>query len=250
MTVFIVNRFKAKTIIRRLRNSLNRKIVAHRWKKVFAQRTTKDIFTMIYQEELWKGSESVSGYGSGIKYTENLQKTIIEIVNNFKIVSILDLACGDFNWMRYVVDKIPSSYLGVDIVNSLIEKNKLKYENDKVKFTTLDVVNDEIPSANLVICRDVLFHLPNEDILRIINKIVDSPSKYLLITNHIAMETDSFENIDISTGDFRRIDLFKPPFNLPKSFILNIDDWLYPDPPRTMILFVVDQLRKEWKIVK
>ena len=245
-----MNRINPKALIRRLRASLNRKIVVRRWRKVFKQRSTKDIFTMIYQEELWKGSESVSGYGSGMKYTENLQKAIVEIVNNFKIVSILDLACGDFNWMRYVVDKLPSSYLGVDIVVSLIEKNKLKHESDNVKFTTLDVINDEIPSANLVICRDVLFHLPNEDILRIINKIVDSPSKYLLITNHIAMETDSFENTDISTGDFRRIDLFKPPFSLPKSFILNVDDWLYPDPPRTMILFEVDQLRKEWKLVK
>ena len=245
-----MNKINPKALIRRLRASLNRKIIARRWRKVFKQRTTKDIFTTIYQEELWKGSESVSGYGSGMKYTENLQKAIVEIVNNFKIVSILDLACGDFNWMRYVVDKLPSSYLGVDIVVSLIEKNKLQHESDRVKFTTLDIINDEIPSANLVICRDVLFHLPNEDILKIINKIVDSPSKYLLITNHIAMETDSFENTDISTGDFRRIDLFKPPFSLPKYFILNIDDWLYPDPPRTMILFAVDQLRKEWKFEK
>lgn len=245
-----MNKLKPKAILGRLRASMNRKVVAHRWRKVFAQSTAKDVFTMIYQEELWKGSESVSGYGSGIKYTENLQETIVEIVNNFTIVSILDLACGDFNWMRYVVDKIPSSYLGVDIVDSLIEKNKSKYQNDKVKFTTLDIVNEEIPSADLVICRDVLFHLPNEDILRVINKIVDSPSTYLLITNHIAVGNDSFENIDISTGDFRRIDLFEPPFNLPKSFILSVDDWLYPDPPRTMVLFEVDQLRKEWKLVK
>lgn len=135
-------------------------------------------------------------------------------------------------------------------MDSIIEINKLKHESYKVKFATSDVVNDEIPSADLVICRDVLFHLPNEDILQIINKVVKSSSKYLLITNHIAVETDSFENLDISTGDFRRIDLFRPPFSLPKSFILSIDDWLYPDPPRNMILFEVNQLRKEWKKVK
>jgi SAM-dependent methyltransferase len=245
-----VNKINPKAVFRGLRASLNRKIIAIRWRKVFKQRTTKDRFTIIYREKLWKGSESVSGYGSGFEYTKNLRKTIVDIVNNFKIVSILDLACGDFNWMRYVVDKIPSSYLGVDIVDSLIQINKLKYETDKVNFATLDVINDDIPSANLVICRDVLFHLPYEDILKIINKVVKSPSKYLLITNHISMENDHFENIDISTGDFRRIDLFKPPFSLPKSFILNVEDWLYPDPPRAMILFEVDQLRKEWKLVK
>lgn len=250
MRNFTLNKSNPRVLVRRLRASLKRKIVAHRWRKVFKQKTTKDRFTIIYQEELWKGSESVSGYGSGLTYTENLRKMIVEIVNSFKIGSILDLACGDFNWMRYVVDKIPAYYLGVDIVDSMIEKNRLNYETDKVKFTTLDVVNDEIPSADLVICRDVLFHLPNEDILRIINKVVKSSSKYLLITNHIAEETESFENIDISTGDFRRIDLFRPPFNLPKSFILSIGDWLYPDPPRNMILFEVEQLRKEWELVK
>ena len=250
MRDFTLNNIYPKVIVRRLRASLNRKIIAHRWRKVFKQRTTKDRFTIIYQKELWKGSESVSGYGSGLKYTENLRKTIVEIVNRFKIGSILDLACGDFNWMRYVVEKIPASYLGVDIVDSMIEINKLKHESYKVNFTTLDIVNDVIPSADLVICRDVLFHLPNEDILRIINKVVKSSSKYLLITNHIAVDTDRFENIDISTGDFRRVDLFRPPFSLPKTFILSIDDWLYPDPPRNMILFEVDQLRKEWNLVE
>lgn len=250
MMDFFVNKMNWKALVHRLRASLNRRIVANRWRKVFKQRTTKERFTMIYHEKLWKGSESVSGYGSGFEYTKNLRKTIVDIVNNFKIVSILDLACGDFNWMRYVLDKTPSSYLGVDIVDSLIQINRVKYETDKVKFATLDIVNDDIPSANLVICRDVLFHLPNEDILRIINKVVESSSIYLLITNHIAMEDDRFENIDISTGDFRRIDLFKPPFSLPKSFILNVEDWLYPDPPRSMILFEVDHLRKEWKLVK
>jgi len=239
-----------KVLIRRLRAKIIRKIIAHRWRKVFKQRTTKDKFTTIYQVKLWKGSESLSGYGSGFVYTENLRETIVQIVNDFQVMSILDLACGDFNWMRHVVDKITSSYLGADIVETIIEKNKEKYENDRVKFTTLDIVEDEIPSADLVICRDVLFHLPNESILKIINKIVESSSKYLLITNHVATETDSFENTDISTGDFRRIDLFKPPFSLPKSYILDVEDWLYPDPPRAMILFKVSQLRKEWNLAR
>lgn len=176
-----------------------------------------------------------------------MRSKLVQILSRFEIDSILDLACGDFNWMRKVLENSSLTYLGVDIVEPLIEKNKLNFENDKIKFKVLDVLEDDIPGADLVICRDLLFHLPNKDILKIISKVVHSSSRFFLVTSHLTLEANKFENIDIKAGDFRRIDLFKTPFNLPECYITSFEDWLFPDPPRNMILFDIDRLRKEWK---
>ena len=50
--------------------------------------------------------------------------------------------------------------MGVDIVSELIEKNKIKYSRKKnFDFKFLDLTKNKIPSADLIICRDLLFHL-------------------------------------------------------------------------------------------
>ena len=37
---------------------------------------------------------------------------------------------------------------------------------------------------------------------------------------------------DISTGDFRFIDLFSKPYNFPSDPLYVIEDWIAPDPER------------------
>jgi hypothetical protein len=54
--------------------------------------------------------------------------------------------------------------LGADIVKDLIDINKKKYENEKIKFMKLDIKYDKLPDSDLMICRDCLFHFSNKDI--------------------------------------------------------------------------------------
>ncbi|MDA9168886.1 hypothetical protein N9O05_02895, partial [Pelagibacteraceae bacterium] len=44
-----------------------------------------------------------------------------------------------------------------------------------------------------------------------------------LLTSHLNTE-HKFENKDIVTGDFRKIDLFSKPFNFEKNYIYSFDD--------------------------
>jgi len=197
---------------------------------------------------MWKGSESVSGYGSGVDYTRNLRNQLKSIIRDYEVSSILDIACGDCNWIKEFFNQDGLKYVGIDIVKPLIARNESLFRSHQVKFLNLDVTNSEIPFADLVICRDLLFHLPNKEILKVLRKVVNSSSKYLLITTHPRNPLDDFNNVDIPGGDFRRIDLFAKPFFLPQSKILSFEDWMPPDPPRLMVLFEIKVLKATWRL--
>ena len=90
-------------------------------------------FNLIYKTNFWSSNESVSGYGSELKNTINIEKEIINIIKKYQIKSILDAPCGDFNWVKNVLDK-DLTYIGGDIVQEIIDKNIKKFKNDKLDF--------------------------------------------------------------------------------------------------------------------
>jgi len=81
-------------------------------------------FDKIYESAYW-GAEHLSGSGSTIEATELVRKVIEKTVEDFRIRSIVDVACGDMAWMPLVLDNLKTrginlDYLGCDIVASLI----------------------------------------------------------------------------------------------------------------------------------
>lgn len=124
------------------------------------------------------------------------------------IVSVLDIPCGDFHWMQNA-DLSKISYTGADIVEPLIAKNAEKFSKDNIQFKVLNLINDPLPAVDLIIVRDCLVHLSYEDITNAIKNIKLSGSKYLLATTF----TDFRLNYDITTIDWRRLNLQIKPFN-------------------------------------
>ena len=56
-----------------------------------------------------------------------------------KITSVLDIPCGDFNWMQKV-DLSNIEYIGADIVEELIKKNIEIYEGkNNLRFKVLNL---------------------------------------------------------------------------------------------------------------
>jgi cyclopropane fatty-acyl-phospholipid synthase-like methyltransferase len=199
-------------------------------------------FNLIYRTNYWNSKESISGPGSTLIYTENIRKELPIIFKKFSIKSILDIPCGDFNWMRYVLISCNVSYTGADIVSKIIKNNTSLYSCDKINFTILDLTSDFLGTYDLIICRDIFFHLSFNDIFNSLENIIKSRSKYVLITSHI--KSDSFYNHDISSGDFRRLNLFAPPFNLPEDkLIYRFDDWINNFPEREMCLWEINDLK-------
>ena len=83
---------------------------------------TSDVFQKIYREQGWLSSESVSGWGSELRNTEQIIRELPGFLRRFGITSMLDVPCGDFNWMRFV-DLDGIDYIGADIVPDLIAAN-------------------------------------------------------------------------------------------------------------------------------
>ena len=91
----------------------------------FTGKSPKVVFTEIYHENYW-GAESVSGQGSSKDLTRNSIKIINDIIKDFKVKYVLDLPCGDFNWMHHT-DLNNVQYIGADIVKEIIDRNKMAY---------------------------------------------------------------------------------------------------------------------------
>jgi 2-polyprenyl-3-methyl-5-hydroxy-6-metoxy-1,4-benzoquinol methylase len=182
----------------------------------FNKRSPNEVFKEIYKTNKWKSSESISGTGSEIIQTKLLMKELEKLFNELKIKSVLDIPCGDFNWMQHV-DLSKVDYTGADIVEDLIKINSEKYkERTNVNFKTLNLINDALPKCDIIIVRDCFVHLSYADIFKAIKNIKLSGCKYLLTTTHTNFNT----NFDILTGDFRRINLQKKPFSFPEPILI------------------------------
>jgi hypothetical protein len=214
---------------------------------LFKFKSNKKKFTSIWKTNYWNDSESLSGPGSNLSYTENIRKELPILFNKFEIKSIFDAPCGDFFWMKKVIYDSDIQYLGGDIVNELVFLNNQRFSSDNISFIEFDITIDKYPECDLWICRDVFFHLSNKDIFLALEKFSNSNIKYILTTTHFP--SYSWKNSDINTGSFRLIDIFQKPFSFPSNNVLyRFDDYTEPHPPREMCLFsrneIVDLVNK------
>lgn len=207
---------------------------------IFRYADPASIFTRIYETKWWGGGESASGTGSTIAYTERLRAELPKLLKEFGIASVFDAPCGDFHWMRLVIESTDIDYLGGDIVPQLIRRNSEGLNVHRARFIVTNIISDDFPQADLWICRDCLIHFSFKDILATLENFSRSEINYLLTTTHL--NHSGFLNTDIRTGDARLIDLFSPPFNLPLDCEVRIVDWLPPDVPREMVLFSRQQI--------
>ena len=183
-------------------------------KKIFSHKTIKDKFTYIYSSQYWPSKESVSGPGSEIVNTKNIRKEIIKLIQKYNIKKFLDIPCGDFNWIKNIIDK-NIEYIGGDIVKDLIDKNNEKFAQPNVQFIEIDIIKDKLPSADIILCRDCLIHFSYDNIKKFFNNFINSEINYILVTSYETNKNNLAQNYEINDGDFRPLFLMKHPFNLP-----------------------------------
>ena len=197
----------------------------------------KEVFTNIYESNLWTSEESRSGLGSELKSTEVIRRELPELFKKFKIESVLDIPCGDFNWMQHV-DMNNVNYIGGDIVDKMIESNNITFPN--MDFRVLDLTESELPKVDLIFVRDLLGHFNYQNVNKALQNIIRSGSKYLLTTSF----TRWHYNVDIENGGWRPINLMLQPFSLKPIYLINEDcfegDGQYND--KCLLLFEIKRL--------
>ncbi len=200
-------------------------------------RSRKDVFTDYYQNGKWFDSESVSGPGSTLAYTENLRRKLPRLWEKYRISSFLDAPCGDFNWFQHIERPEGFVYSGADIVESLVSENGRRWGDKCTRFSILDICKDVLPQAEMWMCRDCWFHLSYREIRLAIRNFERSQIPYLLTSSHHLCR----ENKDIVTGGFRLLNLERPPFSFPEPIDF-IDDWIDGYPPRRLLLWRREQV--------
>jgi hypothetical protein len=110
-------------------------------------------------------------------------------------------------------------YIGCDIVADVINENAEKFGGDKIHFVHCNALEDELPDADVILAREILFHLSFADIFSVLRNAVSKQRNWLFITSD---QLSSF-NTDICSGDWRLLNLQRAPFNFPNP-VYSIDD--------------------------
>ena len=182
-------------------------------------------FQYIYKSKYWQDIKdgSVSGAGSNQISTEKVRKELMDFISQNKISSIIDIPCGDWQWMS-MLDLSNINYIGYDVVEDLIISNIKNYKSTNVNFEVKNLINDKLPKSDLIIVRDMLNHLNDADINKCITNLYNSDFRYVGITNFLI--TNNANNIlgdKLRLGDrWRPLNLSLTPFYLSTpSFNLN-----------------------------
>lgn len=195
-------------------------------------------FTKIYQNQVWnKGHASVprSGPGSTLEVTKNIRETMDTLIPQYGLTSLLDIGCGDLTWLPQIKAFPTLRYIGIDIVEDLIQHHRKTYP--KKEFYCKNAIIDPLPDCDLVIIRDVIFHLTLDQNLRLFQNLAKTKFKYLLITS--CRNGTNFE-IDLNTPHrYHDINLMKPPFNF-KAPLQKIPEESFR---RDILLFSKEQFR-------
>jgi SAM-dependent methyltransferase len=194
-----------------LRSAIARIPLAGPWLGLRRDLRIRAVFDRVYKEHRWPGLDSKSGPGSSLQQTTVIRDQLPKLIAELDITSVLDIPCGDLNWMQHV-DLGSTRYIGADIVESMIAFNMLRYASPTREFRVLDLAYDELPRVDLIFCRDCLVHLSNRLVHKALARIVQSHSTYLLTTTFPART----KNYNIPTGKWRPLNLCAAPFNLPR----------------------------------
>ena len=184
-------------------------------------KSASQVFSEIYSKNKWGGKpgEFYSGVGSEGLFA----RKYCEVIDNFidllgeNDICIVDLGCGDFRVGIEIAKIKKVNYVGVDVVPELVKMNNDKYGNQNIKFLCLDIATAELPDGDVCLIRQVLQHLSNEEIKKIINKI--KKYKYVFITESQPSQAKTYNEDKPHGPDTRLLNgsgvyLDRSPFNV------------------------------------
>jgi SAM-dependent methyltransferase len=170
-------------------------------------------FGAIYHSDAWHGG---SGEGSTPENTASYRAFLQDFLDQKGIRTVVDLGCGDWQIGR-LLDWEGIDVLALDVVESVITGNRRNFQSHSVSFLCHDALVHPLPSADLLIAKDVFQHWSNDQILRFLPQL--SSYRYALITNDLALD----HNADIPLGAHRPLDLRLPPFSFPLIDVLRYE---------------------------
>jgi SAM-dependent methyltransferase len=187
----------------------------------------QETFRKIYRTKAWgdNGERFYSGPGSHGPASEQYCASVIGFIRDHNVQSVVDCGCGDFSVGRRIVESTGVRYTGIDVVPELIKHHKSKVRDPRVNFHCADITKDPLPSGDLCLIRQVLQHLGNRDVAKVLARLGSFPR--VLISEGVPVHPKSF-NHDMSHGPDVRFDygsgvyVDQPPFSMPAVELWNV----------------------------
>jgi len=196
----------------------------------YAGLSVAEAFDKIYRSKAWGRLDDeafYSGFGSdqefAVPYTEWVTRFIIE----HDVKNVVDLGCGDFRVGRLLCAANNVRYVGLDVVPDLISYNQSRFGREGVEFRGGNIIEDELPDGDLCLIRQVLQHLSNEEIVRVLAKC--GKYRHLLITEEIYAGRRMRPNYDKPHAPDNRlydrsgVYLDLPPYSLNHKVVLELN---------------------------
>lgn len=175
-----------------------------------------------------------SGPGSSFAYTARFRPWLVQFLRDRRVESVVDWGCGDWEWAQHIPWKaLGVRYTGLDVVAAVVEKARaLHGDPGHVEFMlATPAALEALPPADLVICKDVLQHLPIAEIQDLLRRLSRKARFGLWINDRHG----AGDNAEIARGDYRSLDLARPPFRLPGATVFE-----FGHQPDRKIAFLTD----------
>jgi len=172
----------------------------------------QSFFAKVFRQNVWGSEETVSGHGSTMNATRYIRPYLQDFLSREQIRTFIDMPCGDLHWMK-TMNLEGVKYTGADIVPDLVRNNKKKFEQQvstgQYDFLTWDAVFTPMDRMyDLILMRDLIFHLPKWEVVHLLRHLNASKSKYMMIShNPYNHENHMIEGVPWN--------LHEPPFSLP-----------------------------------
>lgn len=157
--------------------------------------------------------ETACGKGSTLASTEYLRSRLTGMIVTLGGGVLIDAPCGDCNWIAKTVLPV-TRYIGVDSSTEHLARARDNLIGWGVPYDLIlvDLLSPTsmLPTADIVICRDFLQHVPNASLFVAIRSLLTSGADWIMITSHEGGSDD-----DVELGGFRPLDLTKAPLCLP-----------------------------------
>jgi hypothetical protein len=167
-------------------------------------------FAKVYEEGVWGKSDGDDFYSGTGSHRDHIVTTYVAAVEGFLTdlghkPDVVDLGCGDFS-VGSAIRPLCGRYIAGDVVESLIARNKSKFADLQVDFRVVNIIDDELPEGEVVFIRQVLQHLSNDDIAKVVAKL-PGRFRYLVLSEHLPDNPAFRPNIDMPRGPQIRLGL-------------------------------------------
>ncbi len=214
-----------RDIIRSLRMRLKR---SGKKQRTYDALSVPETFQRIYRTKAWgdDGQLFYSGPGSRGQVSDRYCASVIKFIQEHQVRSVVDLGCGDFSVGRRIVEATDVRYTGIDVVPELIEHHQSTVHHPLISFQCADITVDPLPTGDLCLIRQVLQHLSNEEITRVLANL--GSFSRALISEHISVDPKQFNRDKPHGPDVRMcygsgVYVDQPPFLMPA-----VEMWSFP----------------------